>query len=153
LGGVVDVSHASDRATLELIDLGEKAGAPVVASHSNARALAPHTRNLTDQQLRGLARTGGVVGVNFHQTFLAPAGRNANLGHLVRQIRYIARVAGIDAVALGSDFEGGIRPVSELGNAGQFQRLARALRDSGMSEQEISKVFHKNALRVLSPQH
>ena len=151
LGGVVDVSHASDRASDEVIALAKRQGRPVVATHSNARALAPHRRNLTDSQLLGIAATGGVVGVNFHQPFLASRGKSASLSDVVRQVRYIARLAGIDAVALGSDFEGDIRPVPELGDARAFRRLADALRADGMSEQEIRKAFYKNALRVLCP--
>lgn len=151
LGGVIDVSHASDRATNELIELSRRDGRPVVATHSNARSLAPHPRNLSDAQLKGIAATEGVVGINFHQTFLARHGRNATLSDVVRHVRHIARVAGIDTVALGSDFEGDIRPVAALSDASRFQRLAEALRKDGMSEGEIRKVFYENALRVLCP--
>jgi membrane dipeptidase len=63
----------------------------------------------------------------------------------------VARVAGIGAVALGSDFEGDIRPVPELSDASRFPRLAQALREDGLSDQEIRKVFYKNAIRVLCP--
>jgi membrane dipeptidase len=152
-GGVVDVSHASDRSTDELIAISQKRGMPVVATHSNARALAPHPRNLSDAQLRGIAQTGGVVGVNFHQTFLARHGKSASLDDLVRHILHMVRVAGAAHVAIGSDFEGDIRPVPELGGTGGYQRLAAALKQAGLSDSDIARIFHRNALRVLCPSH
>lgn len=149
-GGILDVSHASDAATDEMIALARKAGRPIVATHSNARALAPHPRNLTDAQIRGIAATGGVVGVNFHSPFLVPHGR-AKLADVVRQVRHIARVAGVGHVAIGSDFEGGIRPPKSLATVRGFPALARALREEGLSAEAVSQIFHRNALRVLCP--
>lgn len=151
LGGVLDVSHASDRAADELIEIGRAAGVPVVASHSNARALAPHPRNLTDAQIRALAATGGVVGLNLHQRFLARRGSTAELSDVVAQVRHIRRLVGIEHLALGTDFEGGIRPVPGLGNIAELQTLATALREEGLAEREIEQIFYKNALRVLCP--
>lgn len=148
-GGILDVSHASDEATAELIAWGKRAGRPVVASHSNARALSAHPRNLTDEHIRGIASTGGVIGVNFHQAFLAPRGNQARLQQVVEQILHLKRVAGIEAIALGSDYEGGIRPVPELPDITKIQRLARALREAQLSPTEIEAIFSKNALRVL----
>jgi membrane dipeptidase len=150
LGGVVDVSHASDAAADEMIALARKDGVPVVATHSNARALAAHPRNLTDEQLRRIGETGGVVGVNFHSRFLVARGR-ARLADVVEQIRHIGSVAGIDHVAIGSDFEGDILPPSELRDVGGFPRLAKALAHTGMSATDIAKVFGENAERVLCP--
>lgn len=151
LGGVLDVSHASDRATDEMIEIGRKAGVPVVASHSNARELAPHPRNLTDSQIRGLAATGGVVGLNLHQRFLARRGTAAELSDVVRQVRHVERLVGIEHLALGTDYEGGIRPVPGLENVAALQALAEALRADGLAEREIEQIFYKNALRVLCP--
>lgn len=147
-GALVDVSHASDRAVDEVVAAAKRDGAPVVATHSNARALADHPRNLTDSQLRAIASTGGVVGVNFHGPFLA-RGRAATLTDVVRHIRHIIRVAGPEHVALGSDFEGDIRPPPELRSAKDFPRLARALEDDGLSRDQIERVFHANARRLL----
>jgi membrane dipeptidase len=150
LSGVVDVSHASDQATDDALIIARSMGRPLVATHSNARALAPHPRNLTDAQIRGIAASGGVVGINFHQPFLAEApGKGANLSDVVRQVKHIRQVGGIDVVAIGSDFEGGISPVPELSDASRFPVLHRALRAAGFSAQEVRKVFSQNALRVL----
>ena len=150
VGGLVDVSHASDAATSETLELAERLGGTVIATHSNARRLAPHPRNLSDAHIHGIARTGGVIGVNFHQRFLSPdGGRDATLADVVRQVQYLMKVGGEDAVALGSDFEGGIRPVPELRDANQFQRLADALLAAGLSRQLVRKIFYENARRVL----
>lgn len=148
LGGLIDVSHASDAATDEILDQAQAVGAVVIASHSNARALAAHPRNLEDRQLRRIAETGGVIGINFHQPFLSASGR-ASLRDVVRQIQHVSRVAGIDHVALGSDFEGGIRPVPELRDATRYRVLAEALLAAGFGPAEVRKVMAENALRVL----
>ncbi len=150
LGLVVDVSHASDLALTDVLALANEAHGVVVATHSNARALADHPRNLTDLQIRGIARTGGVIGVNFHGPFLA-RGRRAKLSDVVAQIQHLARIAGPDHVAIGSDFEGDIEPPSELANASRFPRLSFALARAGFAERAIRKIFAGNALRVLCP--
>ena len=149
-GGVVDVSHASDAAADEAIALSLSLGAPIMATHSNARALAPHPRNLTDEQIEGIAKSGGIVGVNFHQPFLAASpGGTARLSDVVRQIKYLSKLGGIDVVAIGSDFEGGISAVPELSDVTRFQRLAQALLDAGFERAQVRQIFSENALRVL----
>src|SRR5690606_16110384 len=148
LGGLVDVSHASDAATDEILDRAASERAIVIATHSNARALAAHPRNLTDAQIRAIGESGGVIGVNFHQPFLSGSGR-ASLKNVVDQVLHLKRVAGVEHVALGSDFEGGIRPVAELADASRYQTLAQALLEAGLSRQEVRQVMGENALRVL----
>lgn len=147
-GGILDVSHASDPATADLLEIARTAHVPLVASHSDARALAKHPRNLTDAQLRAIAATGGVIGVNFHSPYLA-RGRRATLADVVRHVRHMLDVAGEDHVAIGSDFEGDIRPPAGLEDARGFQRLAAALGAAGVPRDVVEKVFAKNALRVL----
>jgi membrane dipeptidase len=148
LGMSIDVSHASDRATRDVLKLALQIGVPVVATHSNARALTNHPRNLGDAELRGIARTGGVVGVNFHAGFLKPGG-NAELGDVVRQVLHLVKVMGPDHVAIGSDFEGDIRPASGLGDVTGYQRLAEALLSAGISDEQVAGIMGRNALRVL----
>jgi len=148
LGLVVDVSHASDRAVTEIVALANEVHGVVVATHSNARALADHPRNLSDAQLRAIAATGGVIGVNFHGPFLA-RGRRARLRDVVRQIQHLRAVIGIDHLAIGSDFEGDIRPPEELRDASRFPVLASALARAGLETAEVRKIFAENALRVL----
>lgn len=150
-GGIVDVSHASDAAFADILRWARADDVPIVATHSNARALAPHSRNLTDAQLRAIAERGGVVGVNFHSPFLVAGSGRAELSDVVRHIRHIRDVAGIDTVAIGSDFEGGIRPARGLEDVRGFPRLARALREDGFSAEEVSKILAGNARRLLCP--
>ena len=149
---IVDVSHASDRAVADVLALSTEAHGVVVATHSNARALADHPRNLTDEQLRGIAETGGVIGVNFHGPFLA-RGRRATLSDVVAQVQHLTQVAGLDHVAIGSDFEGDIHPPAELADASRFPRLSAALAKAGFDEQSLRKIFADNALRVLCPRN
>lgn len=99
LGILVDVSHLSAAGIQHVLELATR---PVIASHSSARALLDHHRNLTDDQLRGIAGTGGVIGVNFFPAFVAP-GR-PTIDQLVDHIAHIAAVAGIDHVGIGPDF-------------------------------------------------
>jgi membrane dipeptidase len=150
-GGVVDVSHASDAALDDILAMAVADGVPVVASHSNARALVPHPRNVTDEQARAIGKTGGVVGVAFHSTFLVQRGR-ARLSDVVRHVRHLVDVAGVDHVAIGSDFEGDIMPPRELRDVSGFPRLAGALREAGMAPGDVAKVLGANALRVLCPE-
>jgi membrane dipeptidase len=147
-GALVDVSNASDPAIEDVIALASAAGAPVIASHSNARALADNPRNLSDAQIRQIAKSGGVIGVTAAHGLLAP-GRVARLSHVVHQILYLVRVAGPDHVALGTGFEAGVSPVVDFVSAADFPRLGTALRAAGLSQKDVARVFHDNAARVL----
>jgi membrane dipeptidase len=148
-GGIVDVSHASDEATSDMIELARQKRGAILATHSNARALAPHPRNLTDAHIRALGELGGVVGVNFHGRFLEPKTGHGTLDQIVEQIRYMTKLAGSRVVAIGSDFEGGISPPLELRNELGFLRLRRALESAGFSRTEVRGIFAENAGRVL----
>src|SRR3954467_498914 len=99
LSVLIDVSHLSAAGSDHVLELATR---PVVASHSSAHALCQHHRNLTDTRLKGIATTGGVVGVNFFYGFIDPA--NPSVDRLVDHIEHIASVAGIDHVGLGPDF-------------------------------------------------
>ncbi|MFZ3102728.1 MAG: dipeptidase [Desulfitobacteriaceae bacterium] len=145
LGMLIDVSHLNEPGFWDVLELSQYS---IVASHSCAKALCSHPRNLTDQQLKSLAANGGVVGVNFNPTFLThtlPAKRE----DVVRHISHIAEVAGVEAVGLGSDFDG-IPDVPELlADATQFPGLAQDLIKAGFSKGEIEQIFHKNFMRLL----
>jgi membrane dipeptidase len=145
---LLDVSHASELATRDLLALGAAARVPVIATHSNARALADHPRNLSDAELAAVARSGGVVGVNFHARFVN-ARAKATLADVVRQVRYLARVMGAQHVAVGSDFEGDIQPPAELSSVLGYQRLAEALLVAGFTRAEVAGIMGENALRLL----
>jgi membrane dipeptidase len=147
-GALVDVSHVSDVAFDDLVPLAKAFGAPLVASHSNARAIAGHARDLTDAQLRAIGETGGVAGLVFHAPFIS-GGPEATLDDLARQASHMVNVAGIEHVAIGSDFDGGIRPPAELADASGMPALARKLRQHGMSRDDVLAIFSRNAFRVL----
>jgi membrane dipeptidase len=148
LGAMIDVSHASDRTVREVVEMARAAGAPVVASHSNARAVYSHARNLTDEQALGIASTGGVLGVNFHSGYLTAASR-ASIDDVVHHVRHFVRLVGATHVAIGSDYEGGIRPPPGLEDVSGYQRLASALLQAGMTREQVERIFAKNALRLL----
>jgi membrane dipeptidase len=146
--GIVDVSHASDQTIADVLRLAREDGAPVVATHSNADHVVRHARNLTDAELRAIAATNGVIGVNFHGKFLA-RGRPATLDDVVKQIRYMVALVGVSHVGLGSDFEGEILPPAELSDATCYQSLAHALTRAGFSDADIASIFSGNIRRLL----
>jgi membrane dipeptidase len=146
-GALVDVSHMSEAAFADLVPLAKAAAAPIVATHSNARALAPHKRNLADAQLRAIADSGGVAGLNLHASFVA-AGR-PGMAQVLAQVKHMVEVAGVDHVALGTDFDGG-NPVAAVGHAGKLPELAAALIEEGLAERDLRKIFGENALRILT---
>lgn len=147
-GALLDVSHVSDAAFADIAAIARGYRAPIVATHSNARAIASHPRNLTDEQLREIRDTGGVAGVNFHAQFVT-GSNEATLADVVKQVEHMVKVAGIDHVAVGSDFDGGIKTPEGLEDAGTLPALAAALRKRGMSYDDVLKIFSLNALRVL----
>ncbi|MEL1135789.1 dipeptidase [Desulfitobacterium sp. THU1] len=146
LGMIIDVSHLNEAGFWHVLELSSQ---PVLASHSCAYALCPHPRNLTDEQLKALSRQGGIVGVNFYPQFLTQEAE-AGLQDVVRHIRHIAEVAGVEAVGLGSDFDGIENTPKGLEGANKYDALVQALSDSGFSQTEIEKITHRNFMRFLS---
>ncbi|HEU4563058.1 MAG TPA: dipeptidase [Gemmatimonadaceae bacterium] len=151
LGMLIDLSHVSDETFADVV---ESARRPLIASHSNARALHDHPRNLADDQLRAIARTGGVVGVNFYPRFLDPAFAAGRRDHVpmavvVDHIEHIARVAGVRHVALGSDFDGISATPDGLEDVTRMPRLVDALLGRGFGDDEIAGIIGGNALRVM----
>ena len=151
LGMLIDVSHLGDKGIHDIFDIVKK-DTPVLASHSNARGLTPHPRNLTDDMLRLIADHGGVTGINFCPAFLNEDGNSLHLSRvsdLVRHIKYIRNAAGIDVIGLGTDYDG-ISGTLELRGGQDMQKLADALSLAGFTTDEIEKIFYKNVLRVYS---
>src|SRR5271154_5008560 len=191
LGMLVDISHVADKTFYDAIAVSK---APVIASHSSARALTNHYRNMTDDMLRAVAKNGGVVQVNFYSAFidenyrrsadaqakdrdaavkanaeqLRAAGKTVTyldndrierewaaklprpaLSALIDHIDHIAKVAGIDHVGLGSDFDGvsGATPEG-IDSAADLPKITQALLDRGYSEKDIKKILGGNLLRV-----
>jgi len=190
LGMLVDLSHVSDSTFYDALAVST---VPVIASHSSARALSDVPRNLTDDQLRAIARNGGVVNVNFYSRFIDSRYR-AGIEHVeetVRQARaaaraagedsasaakrisamrdslaaaipptpfsvlidhidHIAKVAGVDHVGLGSDFDGVSALPLGMEDVTRLPRIAQALLDRGYSEDDVKKILGGNMLRVMT---
>lgn len=144
LGMIIDVSHMSDGGFYNVARLSEK---PFVASHSNARSVKEHSRNLTDHMIKVLAEKGGVTGINFAGDFLGE-DEYSRVEDMVRHLKHIKNVGGIDVLALGTDFDGIPRSL-EIGNAGEMEKLDYALSKAGFTIEEIEKIFYKNAMRVI----
>lgn len=148
LGMIVDISHLNDRGIQDVFDHTTK---PFVASHSNCRALAAHPRNLTDEMLRKLSDRGGVAGINFCSVFLRDevSGREemSTIQDMIRHMKHMKQVGGIQVIGLGSDFDGIENPV-EISDASKMQLLAQGMEKEGFTIGEIEAVFHGNVLRV-----
>ena len=144
LGIIADVSHLSDAGFWDVANNTKK---PFVASHSNAKALCPIYRNLTDDMLRAIAKKGGVTGLNFSADFLVDDSNYTYVKDLVRHARYIADVAGAETIALGSDFDG-ISCTMEFHDCGGFPMIEEGL-NSAFTAREVDMITHGNALRVM----
>jgi membrane dipeptidase len=145
---LIDLSHLNERGFWDVAAISD---APLIATHSNAHAVSPHSRNLTDRQLAAIRQSGGFVGVNFATSFLRPDGRHDKdtpLDLITRHIEHLLEHAGEDGVGLGSDFDGAMIP-AEIGNAAGLQNLVQAMRQRGFSEPLIEKLCLRNWLRVL----
>jgi membrane dipeptidase len=148
LGVVVDVSHLNAAGFADVARIG---AGPIVASHSGCHALCATSRNLTDDQLREIARSEGIVGVVFAVRFVrADAADDADtpIATVVAHIRHAIEVAGIDHVGLGSDFDGATMP-SELADVAALPRLLAALRNDGLTAAEVDQIAWGNWRRVL----
>ena len=149
IGMIADVSHLSDEGILDVCRLANK---PFVASHSNARALCKRMRNLPDELIRKIAEKGGVIGVNFYGPFLTDqADERGNyygrIEDVVRHATYLRNLAGTEAIALGTDFDG-IDEYLELSHCGQMERLWNALKSHGWKESELDAMFYRNVCRL-----
>ncbi len=144
LGIIVDCSHLNDAGTEQLGDILD---VPFVASHSNAREVTAHTRNLSDNLIKLIANKGGVIGLNFGQAFLgiSPMSR---IEDIVKHGLYLINKGGENVIALGTDFDG-IKPNTEIKDASEMYRLCDAFKEAGLSVEQCEKLFWKNADRLL----
>ena len=144
-GMMVDLSHASEKSFWDALECSSK---PIICSHSSSRALCDHTRNLTDDQMRALARSGGVAQVCLYSGFLKKDG-NATVEDAVRHIMHMIDVMGVDHVGIGSDFDGG-GGLPGLEDASWFISLTERLMAEGLSDSDLSLVWGANFLKVWS---
>ena len=144
LGVIVDVSHMSEGGFYDVAKYSKK---PFVASHSCARALCNHRRNLTDDQLKTLGNAGGVVGINFERSFLKENSKRATFDQIIEHLVYMKNKAGIEAIGFGSDLDG-IEDNGEVVNYSGFTPLLERMEEK-FTDDEIDMIAYKNALRVM----
>ena len=148
LGILIDLSHLNERGFWDVAALSD---APLVATHSNAHALCPSTRNLTDRQLDAIGASGGMVGVAFDVSMVRADGHlepDTPLTDIGRHVEYVVERIGLDHVGFGSDFDGATMP-RELADVAALPALIDALRERGYDEPALRKLASKNWLRVL----
>jgi membrane dipeptidase len=148
LGILVDLSHLNEKG---FWDIAKIADAPLVASHSNAHAIAASSRNLTDAQIQAVGESGGIVGLNFATGFLREDGRwdrNTSSDIMMRHLDYFLHLAGEDCVGFGSDFDGARIP-NFIGDSAGLPAVIVALQAHGYGESLIKKITVDNWLRVL----
>ncbi|WP_037412670.1 dipeptidase [Candidatus Solirubrobacter pratensis] len=149
LGIAVDLSHLTEGG---FWDVAHELDGPLIASHSCAHALVPASRNLTDAQIRAIASSGGLVGINFEVSMVRPdSARDADtpLSRIAEHVRHVAELVGTEHVALGSDWDGATMP-DGVRTAAQLPALIETLRRDGYSEAELARIAHGNWRRVLA---
>ncbi len=148
LGVLVDLSHLNERGFWDVANISED---PLVATHSNAHAICPSTRNLTDRQLDAIRDSDGMVGINFAVSFLREDGANSRdttLDVIVDHVDHLVERVGMNRVGFGSDFDGAMMP-KEMGDVSGLPKLLGKLRERGFGDEDLRKISHENWLRVL----
>lgn len=148
LGIMVDLSHVSEGTFWDVIDLSTK---PVICSHSGAKAIANSDRNLTDDQIRALAKQGGVVQVVAYGPYLRTDNQKATLADFIAHLTHIVEVGGIDCVGIGTDFDGG-GGVPGLRDDADIINITMALIEKGYTEEQLAKILGGNFFRVMNAQ-
>lgn len=145
IGMILDVSHASERSAEEIFVLSESFGRPVIATHSNAHAVCPVSRNLRDWQIQEIVKTGGVIGLNLYGPFLRSDG-NAVLDDVFPHIARFLQMGCADALCLGCDMDGCQLP-PDIPDLSALPRLFDAMKHQGYPDALIHKIFFENAQR------
>lgn len=140
---IVDVSHLSEKSFWNLMRITKK---PICASHSNCRALWEHTRNLTDDQLRAIAETDGVVGLNLYVGFL---GETADFETLRRHLEHMLALCGETHVCLGGDLDGCDPLPTGFSHVGNYTDFYRYLFEAGYDEDLLDRIFYSNLMRLV----
>lgn len=139
LGMIVDVAHASSKTIDDVLAMATR---PVVVSHTGVKGTCDNTRNLSDEHIRGIAATGGVIGIGYWET--ATCGTDARA--IARAMRHVANVAGVRHIGLGSDYDGAVTVPFDTS---QLVRITEALLQEGFTDQEIEMIMGGNVLRLL----
>lgn len=144
LGLMVDVSHAAESTFYDALEISQ---VPIIASHSSARALCDHPRNLTDDQLKALAAKGGIAQICLYKGFIREESEKASLSDAIRHINHIVRLVGVDHVGIGSDFDGDGELIG-CSATNQLINLTVQLLEEGYTEEDIRKIWGGNLMRV-----
>lgn len=144
---LIDVSHASEKT---FYDISEITNSPILATHSCAKSLCNHQRNLTDDQIKKIAETHGVIGINFYDQFLKDGG-TATIDDVINHMIYISNLVGTKYVGIGTDFEGIDQNELPKGITGirDIQNLFARMRERGFSEEEITQISGKNFVECI----
>ncbi|HZJ57779.1 MAG TPA: dipeptidase [Clostridia bacterium] len=145
LNMLIDLSHISVRGFWDAI---EHSSDPVIATHSNARAICSHPRNLDDDQILAISEVGGIVGINFYPPFLTDE-KEAHIEDIIRHIEYISGLVGIDSLGFGSDFDGIEQLPEDVGGPGDFPKIIERLLRLNYSERDVQRICSDNHLRVI----
>jgi microsomal dipeptidase-like Zn-dependent dipeptidase len=138
-GMIIDIAHCSHRCVADILAMARR---PVVSSHGGVKATCNNNRNLTDDEIRGVARTGGVIGIGYWDAAVCDISPRS----IAKAIRYVRDLVGVQYVALGSDFDGSTTTRFDVAHLDQ---VTQALLDEGFTEDEIRAVMGGNALRIL----
>jgi membrane dipeptidase len=148
LGIIVDLSHLNEKGFWDVAKLSK---APLIATHSNAHALSASSRNLTDDQIKAIGQSGGMIGLNFANGFLRPDGlwrNDTEIDLMLRHVDYLMELAGPDHVGLGSDFEGARIPAA-VGDVAKLPALTNAMALRGYGPELIAKLCSENWIAAL----
>ncbi len=146
IGMAVDVAHLSDAGIDDVLSIVKR---PIFSSHTNARAICPHRRSLSDEHIRAISKQGGVICVNYYPPQLNRTGE-AGIDDVVRHILHVAQIGGIEHVALGSDFDGMVEYPNGLNNWGDVPNLLSTLLQAGLSEEEVRCIAYDNLYKYIA---
>lgn len=147
LGMIIDVSHISVKGFWDCVELSTR---PILASHSNSKALCNHPRNLSDDQIKAIAQSKGLIAVNYVPSHLSNEPNKASINTIVDHIKYIADLVGIEYVGLGSDFDGVSSLPAGIKDVRDSQKLTQSMLNRGFLADDIEKVLYNNFYSYLS---
>ena len=144
----VDLAHISPKGFWDAVEVHDRTQ-PLIVTHTGVAGVTPHWRNLDDDQLRAVARSGGTVGVMYQASFLGDPLFGGRAESIVRHLEHIIEVAGEDCCSLGSDWDGAIVTPRDMPTCLELPRLVQLMLDRGWSEARVQKALGQNFLRVL----
>jgi membrane dipeptidase len=145
LGILIDVAHCSERAFWEVLEI---TNAPVIYTHGGARRFCNMERNLSDAQIKAISERGGIIGITFFPFYLRKWSLFGSIPLFVRVVEYVANIAGIDSVAIGSDFDGWIWTLRGVKDISDTWKVGEALRRT-FSKEEVNKIIFENVRRII----